>query len=263
VKSREASIDRQTVYRLFTAVKLLAESEHGWTAKLMFAGLVALLFGVNSINVLNNYVGRDFMTAIEHRNKAEFVRLAFVYLGVFASSTLMSVFAKVMEERLGLLWRTFITKRFVGSYLENGTYYRLGISGSLENPDQRIAEDVHAFTTTTLSFVVILLNGSVTIVAFSGVVWSISPTLFGVAVVYAACGSYLAILLGRPLVKLNYSQLDKDAYFRTTLIHVRENAEPLLMAHREGQVANNAINLSVWSSRPPVLGLKSRHPNLL
>jgi putative ATP-binding cassette transporter len=103
----------------------------------------------------------------------------------------------------------------------------------------------------------------VTIVAFSGVVWSISPTLFGVAVVYAACGSYLAILLGRPLVKLNYSQLDKDAYFRTTLIHVRENAEPLLMAHREGQVANNAINLSVWSSRPPVLGLKSRHPNLL
>jgi len=242
MKPQEAFIDKQTVRRFFRAVKILVSSEQGWKAKMLFAGLIALLLGVNSMNVVNNYVGRDFMTSIEHRDKAGFVRLAMLYLGVFAGSTLVSVFAKVMEDRLGLLWRTFITKRVIGIYLAKGTYYRLDHSSDLENPDQRIAEDVRAFTTTTVSFVVMLLNSSVTIVAFSGVVWSISPALFMVAVVYAAGGSYMAIWLGRPLVGLNYNQLDKDANFRSTLIHVRENAAPLLLAHREGRLAKRLLS---------------------
>ena len=69
------------------------------------------------------------------------------------------------------------------------------------------------------------MNGALTVVAFAGVLWTISPLLFGVAVGYAALGSLLAILLGRPLVGLNYRQLDLEADFRSTLIHVRENAE--------------------------------------
>jgi putative ATP-binding cassette transporter len=152
------------------------------------------------------------------------------------------VFAKVMEDRLGLLWREFITKRIIDIYLSEGTYYRLDNSGELDNPDQRIAEDVRAFTVTTLSFVVVILNSSLTILAFSGVVWSISPLLFGVAVVYAACGSFMIFKLGRPLIGLNYRQLDMDANFRSTLIHVGENAEPLLLAHREGRLRQRLLS---------------------
>ena len=108
-------------------------------------------------------------------------------------------------------------------------------SAKLANPDQRIAEDVRAFTVTTLSFVLMVLNSSFTMVAFSGVLWSISPLLFTVAVLYAVCGSYLTIILGRPLITLNYDQLDKEASFRSGLIHVRENAESIMLAHREGR----------------------------
>ncbi|MGO7193006.1 ABC transporter ATP-binding protein/permease, partial [Rhizobium brockwellii] len=54
-------------------------------------------------------------------------------------------------------------------------------------------------------------------------------------VVYAACGSYLTIALGRPLIKLNYDQLDKEASFRSGLIQVRENAEAIMLAHCEEQ----------------------------
>jgi vitamin B12/bleomycin/antimicrobial peptide transport system ATP-binding/permease protein len=111
----------------------------------------------------------------------------------------------------------------------------LEASGKLANPDQRIAEDVRAFTVTTLSFVLMVLNSNFTMVAFSGVLWSISPLLFNVAVLYAACGSYLTIILGRPLITLNYDQLDKEASFRSGLIHVRENAESIMLAHREGR----------------------------
>jgi putative ATP-binding cassette transporter len=56
------------------------------------------------MNVLNSYVGRDFMTAIEHRNKAQFIEEAVLYIGVFAASTIVAVVSRFTEERLGLLW---------------------------------------------------------------------------------------------------------------------------------------------------------------
>ena len=88
------------------------------------------------------------------------------------------------------------------------------------------------------------LNSAFTIVAFSGVLWTISPLLFGVAVLYAAGGSLLTFVLGRPLIRLNYDQLDKEASFRSGLIHVRNNADAILLAHEEepqhGSVARPA-----------------------
>ena len=59
----------------------------------------------------------------------------------------------------------------------------------MDNPDQRIAEDVKAFTATTLSFTLIFLNGTFTVVAFAGVLWTISRLLFVVAVGYAVLGT--------------------------------------------------------------------------
>jgi vitamin B12/bleomycin/antimicrobial peptide transport system ATP-binding/permease protein len=203
---------------------------------------VALLCGANGLNVVNSYVGRNFMTAIADRDKADFIRQALFYIGVFAGSTVVAVIARFTEERLGLLWREFLTRRAVRLYLADGTYYRLNVSGELAHPDQRIAEDVRAFTVTTLSFVLMMLNSSLTMVAFSGVLWSISPLLYIVAVLYATCGSYLTIALGRPLIKLNYDQLDKEASFRSGLIHVRENAESIMLAHREGRQAASLLH---------------------
>ena len=38
----------------------------------MFVALVALLGCANALNVVNSYVGRNFMTAIADRDKAQF-----------------------------------------------------------------------------------------------------------------------------------------------------------------------------------------------
>ncbi len=219
--------------RFGQAVRNFASSEAGGKSRWMFVGLVAFLFAINGMNVVNSYVGRDFMTAIADRDRTEFIRQAFFYLVVFAVSTLLLVNYRFMEERLALNWRHYLTRRAIERYLADGSYYRLEASRDLANPDQRIAEDTRSFTVTTLSFVLMLLNSSFTVVAFSGVLWSISPLLFVVAVLYAATGSLLTILLGRPLVGLNYNQLDREADFRSGLIHVRENAEEILLAGRE------------------------------
>ncbi len=203
-----------------------------WLLLLLFAFLI----GINVLNVVNSYVGRDFMTAIEQRDMDGFIYQALVYLGVFALSTLVAVVYRYTEERLGLKWRERLTRRMAMAYMDHRCYHRLKGEREVENPDERIADDVRAFIGTTLSFTLMLTNGALTVLAFSGVLWSISPRLFLVAVLYAAAGTALSVLLGRPLVALNSRQLDREADFRSDLIYVRENAEPVALARREGRL---------------------------
>jgi vitamin B12/bleomycin/antimicrobial peptide transport system ATP-binding/permease protein len=224
---------KTTGIRFVRTVRNFAQSEVGWKAKLIFAALVLLLLAANALNVANSFVGRNFVTAIADRNMSGFIRQGFIYVGVFAALTLVAVISRFGEERLGLLWRDTMTQAIVRRYLADGNYQSLKISGAVANPDQRIAEDVRAFTVTSLSFTLMGLNSAFTIVAFSEVLWTISPLLFGVAVLYAAGGSLFTIVLGRPLIRLNYDQLDKEASFRSELIHVRDNSEAIIQAQDE------------------------------
>jgi vitamin B12/bleomycin/antimicrobial peptide transport system ATP-binding/permease protein len=230
---QDVGLSWQTARRLGLAIRNFAACEVGGRAAALAGMLLLLLLAINGLNVVNSYVGRDFMTAIERRDPHAFGRMALLYAGVFAVSTIAAVTLRFCEERLGLLWREWLTRRLVGFYLADRMYHRLQVGEGLTNPDQRIADDVRSFTTTTLSLSLIFLNGGFTLVAFSGVLWSISRPLFGVAVIYAALGSLLAIVLGRPLVRLNYDQSDREATFRATLVHVRENSESIAMLHRE------------------------------
>ena len=226
--------------RLVAAIRFFARSEVGSRAKLTFGAILALLLGASGLNVANSYVNRNLMSAIAERHFGDFVRQAEFTLAVFAASTIVAVLARFAEERLGLLWREFMTERAVATYMANGTYYRLAASDELANPDQRIAEDVRAFTATTLSFALMAMNSAFTILAFSGVLWSISPLLYAISVGYAALGSYLTIKLARPLVKLNSDQLDREASFRSALIHVRDNAEAI---HLRGEGEREAAGI--------------------
>lgn len=229
----EARITVETWRRFVRAVRSFASCEVRGQAGLMLAALLVLLFGINGLNVVNSYVGRDFMTAIESRDRRGFVNMAMLYVAVFALSTVAAVLFRFTEERLGLLWRDWLTRRFVGFYLADRAYFRLSLPGGLPNPDQRISEDVRTFVTMTLSLCLMLLNGTVTVIAFAGVLWSISRTLFVVGILYAAAGSVLTILLGRRLVPLSYRQSDREADFRSELIHVRENADGVALQQRE------------------------------
>jgi vitamin B12/bleomycin/antimicrobial peptide transport system ATP-binding/permease protein len=233
---------RLTLGRLGRAIVNFGTSEVGGQARLRAGLLVTLLLTINALNVVNSYVGRDFMTAIEHRNWQGFVLEAVLYVGVFALLTAVATFYRFTEEGLAILWREWMTRRIVGVYLKDHFYYHLDASGTLTNPDQRIADDVRNFTATTLSLTLVFLNGALTIIAFSGVLWSISRVLFVVAVLYATVGSALAVYLGRPLVKLNYDQSDKEANFRTDLIYLGENTESVALAHCEAHLHGRLLS---------------------
>src|SRR5215813_4481440 len=131
-------ITRLTWSRFGRAVKDFANCEVGWRARGLFAALIALLIVFNALNVLNSYVGRDFMTAISNRDSAGFIRQAIYYVGVFGASTVVGAFYSFSEQRLGLLWREWLTRELLTTYLDRRAYYRLSVAGVLTNPDERI-----------------------------------------------------------------------------------------------------------------------------
>jgi ABC transporter transmembrane region 2 len=106
-----APLNRQTASRFLRAVRDLLNSEVRRRAIALLILLLVFALAVNGLNVVNSYVGRDFMTAISRQDMGEFIRLAIVYIGVFAASTAVAVFYRFCEERLGLLWRSWLTKR--------------------------------------------------------------------------------------------------------------------------------------------------------
>jgi vitamin B12/bleomycin/antimicrobial peptide transport system ATP-binding/permease protein len=221
--------ERQAWSRSLQTIRLFFSSEVRWTAIGWFAALLTLLLALSGLNVANSYVGRDFMTSISEHNMGGFVRYAFIYAGVFAFSTVISSFYRFSEERLRLLWRGWLTRLLIDLYMSRDRFYRLKVHDEVDNPDERITEDVKSYTQTTLSFFLMALNNLVTSLAFLGVLWSITPKLVLVALVYAAVGSALTIFLGQTLVRLDNLQLQKEADLRYHLIQTRETAEAIAM----------------------------------
>ncbi len=224
---------KSAIARSFAIVRGFLNSEARGRAWLWFGLLLTVLLSMSGLNVLNSYVGRDFVTAISERDSHRYVLLALKYAAVFAASTVGTVLARFSEERLRLLWREWLTGELMDRYLADRTFYRLKAREEIDNPDQRITEDVKAYTQTTLSFSLLTINATITSVAFLGVLWSITPTLVLVAVLYSAFGTFATIGLGRSLARLDHQQLKKEADLRYQLIRVREAAETLAVTGGE------------------------------
>ncbi len=205
----------------------------GYKAKGLFLTLLVLLISINAFNVLISYVSRDFMTAIEQRDMDLFMRHALEMIGLFVVSTVAGAFCRYCEEHLGLLWRVWLTEKTLKQYMSDRAYQVIEITQDVQHPDQRISEDIRALTQSALSFILMLVNSLLAIFAFAGVLWAISPMLLGMSFVYAVLGSLFTIWLGRPLIALNSKQVDKEADFRSELLHIRAHAEPIALMRQE------------------------------
>lgn len=213
--------------QLWIMSKAFFASERRSKALRLATVLLVLVLTVAGVQVLLSYVARDFMTAISKKDAAAYWRLLGWYIGLFVLAVPLGAYYRWTEERLGLLWREWMAKHLIKRYFNNRAYYRLRGSASIDNPDQRISEDVRNFTALSLSFLLITLNAMVTVLAFIGVLWTISVTLIGVLLAYAVVGTGLSILIGHRLIGLNYQQYQKEADFRYRLVRVRDNAESI------------------------------------
>jgi putative ATP-binding cassette transporter len=141
-----------------------------------------------------------------------------------------------MRDLFANQWRRWLTGRFLDGYLQGRKYYELGANSEIDNPDQRISEDINTFTGRSIHFLLIFLGSIMQLVAFSAVLWKISHLLVGVLAVYATLGTVLALFVfGNPLIHLNFWQLRREADFRFSLMRLRENAESIAFYRGEAQ----------------------------
>ena len=220
-------VNPTTFRRLWRLVKPFFYSEVKWQARGLLALLACFALGIAGLNVLLSYVARDFMTAFTLKEKDEFFYKLVIYLAMFAVATPITVLYSYTEQRLALLWRKWLSRQLLSEYFNNSAYYRLSSVEGIDNPDQRLEEDIRSFTTTTLSLFLIFCNALLTLILFVRILWSISIYLIAAVVAYAVFGSLMTYMIGRRLVGLNVMQLKKEADYRYKLVNVRDNAESI------------------------------------
>jgi putative ATP-binding cassette transporter len=133
-------------------------------------------------------------------------------------------------------WRRWMTGRFLDGYLRDRKYYEIGTTDDIDNPDQRISEDINTFTGRSINFLLIFIGSAMQLVAFSTVLWSLSKLLVAFLALYAFIGTFGALyLFGAPLIRLNFWQLRREADFRFGLMRLRENAESIAFYRGESQ----------------------------
>ena len=218
---------KKTLRQLWRVTKAFFASERRHRAR----GLSALLFVLSlasvGITVVTSFAARDVMTSISNKNVDAYWMAMGKYLGTFAVAMLIDVYYRWAEQSLGLLWREWMAQHLIKRYFNNRAYYRLRGSDSIDNPDQRISEDVRNFTVDSLSYALMAVSSVMTLVGFLGVLWAISGALLGVAIVYAVFGTVMCFAIGRRLVGLHYNRYEKEADFRYGLVRVRDNAESI------------------------------------
>jgi vitamin B12/bleomycin/antimicrobial peptide transport system ATP-binding/permease protein len=204
----------------------------------MLALLVLLLLGRTEFTVLFNDQTGEFTSALAAKDGARFWHAMRVFGAALLAAVPLYGFYYYVRDRLGIAWRSWLSEEFVGRYLANKAFYELTWNEGIDNPDQRIAEDINAFTKKSLVFLLEIVSATLQLVAFSGVLWSISKPLVFILVAYAAFGSVLTFaVFGKPLIGLNFQQLRREADYRFSLIRVRENAEAIAFYRGEAREA--------------------------
>ena len=228
-------IDRHLWQRFLVIAKPYWFSEEKWGARGLLAVLLLFLLAINGLNVLLSYVGRDFMTAIANKDRSSFFHLVFVYLIVFLIGTPIQVFNDYLTGQLGLYWRRWLTNHFLNKYFSNRAFYEVNSNPKIDNPDERISQDINAFTRGALSYSLTILGSIITFISFVGVLWSISTTLVIITIFYSFFGTIITVLFGQRLIGLNFNQLRREADFRYKLVHVRDHAEMIAFFGGEEQ----------------------------
>jgi putative ATP-binding cassette transporter len=224
-------------------------SEDRRAGRMLLAAVIATELSLVAINVLLNQWNNRFYNALQDRNWDAFVSELQFFSLLAGAYILLAVYQVYLNQWLQIRWRQWMTKSYLGDWLDGANHYRMQLLGdAADNPDQRIAEDIQMFVERSLTIGIGLLGALVTLGSFVIILWTLSVAaplqLFGsdwnipgylvwAALIYAVIGTYFTHLIGWPLVTLNFNQQRFEADFRFNLVRVRENAEQIALLKGE------------------------------
>jgi putative ATP-binding cassette transporter len=228
------------------------QSEEKWRARLLLAACVGLNLGMVYMMVLLNDWNRVFYDALQNRNAEVFWHQLGVFAMLATCFIIVAVYRFYLTQLLEVRWRAWMTRDYLQRWLKGHVFYQLELQSKngTDNPDQRIQEDVQQFTADTVGLSLGLLDATVTLLSFVGILWSLSGGfsfevmgethnipgfMVWMALAYALAGSLMGHFIGRSMASLNFAQQRLEADFRHHLMRVREYSEAIAL-DRGGRV---------------------------
>jgi putative ATP-binding cassette transporter len=223
----------------------MARGWYGSEERRLAWGLTALVLVLTLAQIgtalrVNAWHG-DFFSSLEKRDQAVMAVQAWLF-PVLALLTMALAVAQLWARQiLSLSWRRWLVQDLQGRWARDARNYHMGLlAGAADNPDQRISENTRWATAIAVELGTSLLYAVLNLISFLGLLWALSSAvsvgglalpggMVGLAVAYAACGTLLTWLIGRPLVGIHMARNQAEADHRFALLRLRENAETIAM----------------------------------
>ncbi|MGC6376992.1 ABC transporter ATP-binding protein/permease [Bisgaard Taxon 45] len=230
--------------QLFHLARIFWGDKKNWSSWIILTIVIAIGVFIVSLNVMLNDWSKYFYDTLAEFNVQHILPLIQEYLLYVALYIFVSVYRSWLRKLLIIRWRKAMTEHFVERWLSNKIFYKLAQKNKMDNPDQRIAEDIHLFAKYSLELTVSFVLNFVQLGSFLMILWNLSGSpvfnLFGhqivikgylvwIAIIYAFLGSVVTHLIGRKLHPLNYNQQVYEATFRGNLVRRYEHAEQIAL----------------------------------
>lgn len=206
--------------------------------------LFTLLIAYTQLSVLLLQQQGNIISSLSAKDVDRFWKTVQIFLAILVIYVPLFASFSYVQKRLGNYWRRWLTNHFLERYFNNRSFYRLGnFNSNIDNPDQRIAEDIKGFTIESLSFLLSLVSSIFQVAAFSIVLWKISNNLVYLLIIYSLLGTIVVVwVYGKTLVRINFEQIKKEANFRFGLVRIRENSESIAFYQGENQETSSLSN---------------------
>lgn len=237
--------NRKFFKEAYELIKPYWASDQKWQAIGLLCISLAAVFGFVYMSVVANKWSANFYNALQELNKVEFQKQAVLFVLIACGLVSFFVAKNYFIALLGFKWRTWLTTRFVQDWTKQDIYYHvMNEKERVDNPDQRISEDLNYLPIYTVDLFVTFIKEITNLIAFSIILWGLSKAitfdflglkldipgyLIWAALLYAIIGSGIMIWIGRPLIKLDFMKEKFEANFRYSLIRLQERRDEIAL----------------------------------
>jgi len=205
----------------------------------MLSLLIFLIVGLVAVTAFNSFVNRRLIDVIiQEKDASQFASTLTVYAIGLICVTLLAGFTKDIRKKIALDWYQWLNTQILEKYFSNRAYYKINFQSDIDNPDQRLAQEIEPIATNAISFSATFLEKSLEMLTFLVVVWSISRQIAIPLLFYTIIGNFIAAYLNQELSKINQAQLQSKADYNYALTHVRTHAESIAFFRGEKEEQN-------------------------
>ena len=205
----------------------------------MLSLLIFLIVGLVGVTAFNSFVNRRLIDVIiQEKDASQFASTLIVYAIGLICVTLLAGFTKDIRKKIALDWYQWLNTQILEKYFSNRAYYKINFQSDIDNPDQRLAQEIEPIATNAISFSATFLEKSLEMLTFLAVVWSISRQIAIPLLFYTIIGNFIAAYLNQELSKINQAQLESKADYNYALTHVRTHAESIAFFRGEKEELN-------------------------